>query len=62
MLSFISFLWLAGGVADGKGDGSYSVKVGTTLARIYDKNACDAKYVVLVQLNSIFCPATIIVE
>eukprot|EP00804_Cyclotella_cryptica_P004534 CCRYP_006892-RA/>CCRYP_006892-RA protein AED:0.17 eAED:0.17 QI:494/0.84/0.6/1/0.94/0.9/20/0/2106 len=29
----------AGGVADGKGDGSITAKVGTTLVRIYDKNA-----------------------
>ncbi|KAL3805312.1 hypothetical protein HJC23_009019 [Cyclotella cryptica] len=35
-----------GGVADGKGDGATSkenIKVGATLARIYDKNVCDAK-------------------
>lgn len=43
MFSFLSFSWLAGGVADGKGDGSYTAKVGTTFARLYDKNACDAK-------------------
>eukprot|EP00804_Cyclotella_cryptica_P019739 CCRYP_009662-RC/>CCRYP_009662-RC protein AED:0.09 eAED:0.09 QI:0/0.95/0.95/1/0.95/0.95/22/166/2740 len=33
----------AGGVYDGKGDGSTSARVGLTLVRIYDKNACDAK-------------------
>jgi hypothetical protein len=35
-----------GGVEDGKGDGATSsenIKVGDTVARMYDKNACDAK-------------------
>jgi hypothetical protein len=35
-----------GGVEDGKGDGATSsenIKVGNTLVRLYDKNACDAK-------------------
>ena len=38
-----SFSRLAGGVKDGKGDGSITAKVGLTLVRVYDKNACDAK-------------------
>eukprot|EP00804_Cyclotella_cryptica_P019763 CCRYP_009664-RA/>CCRYP_009664-RA protein AED:0.11 eAED:0.11 QI:135/1/0.94/1/1/1/17/0/2177 len=39
----LSFSLSAGGVYDGKGDGSTSARIGLTLVRIYDKNACDAK-------------------